>query len=158
MMDFPDLDGFVRHLSTLSDQLLLNQHSALQHVGQELEKDVKATYGNTQVDWQAYAPSTLMRRHELGHPDNEMLLMEGPLRESVSHTVDETKVVVGATSEYATAHEFGKEKIPARPVFSKVGYWNTKHIRDFMHYVSAKSIASQPIDVNEFVNVGSVGT
>lgn len=66
--------------------------------------------------WKPLAPATIkhrMKRHKKGNM--KILQDTGELRRSVKYEADTHSVKVGSNLIYARTHQFGRDKIPARP-------------------------------------------
>jgi hypothetical protein len=96
----------------------------LKEVGKAVKNKTKELIGHEQPEWPPLADFTKADRVAKGYPENEPLLREGKLRNSVGYKVDcgivKKDVSIGykvgyGTDEYAKAQEEGKGKIPPRP-------------------------------------------
>lgn len=111
----------VTKLAEAEVMIHVNARKALDRVGTRIEKTAKAEFGHYQdavgpfPEWAELAESTMAERGRLGYPENEPLLRDGTLRDSISHEVEQLEVTVGSTSEIAEYHEFGTSKMPPRP-------------------------------------------
>jgi len=89
----------------------------LETAGEEVEKNAKSKFGNYQEaigpfdKWEELADSTKADRVRQGYSENEPLLREGDLRDSISRSVEEDAVSVGSTSEIMVYQELGTKNI-----------------------------------------------
>ena len=82
----------------------------------ELIKDeAKAWIGQEHAEWPPLAESTLKAKAALGYEVPKPLLREGTLRDSIRAEVDGLNAEIGTDDPIASIHEFGTNKIPARP-------------------------------------------
>lgn len=66
--------------------------------------------------WKPLKPSTIKARNKR-HKTSRMKILQdtGELRRSIKYEADNEKVKVGSNLIYARTHQFGRDKIPARP-------------------------------------------
>jgi phage virion morphogenesis protein len=108
------------------------RHGLLESIGDEiieqtsdrLETGKRDPAGNTWKPWSDKYKKIVERKY----PAASMLRREGYLQQSLDREVNDYSVLVGATMEYAAAHQFGyKERnIPARPYLGL----SSENIRD----------------------------
>jgi HK97 gp10 family phage protein len=99
-----------------------NARAALETVAQRVEKTAKAEFGVYQdavgpfPEWAELAESTKEDRVAKGYAENNPLLRDGTLRDSISHDVKDLTATIGSTSQIMEYQEFGTSRIPPRPV------------------------------------------
>lgn len=119
-------------------ELALLQHEADKHALEKatklLQTKVKEKFGEYQpeagpfVAWAELAESTKQDRERQGYPDNEPLLREGDLRESVDRLVRDKEGFVGSNSDIAVYQELGTKSIPPRSTFGSAAVENMEVI------------------------------
>jgi len=90
-----------------------------------LQKKVKEKFGEYQRGWPELTDATKLDRVRKGYPENEPLLRDGTLRESVEVNVGDISASVGSNNPVMIYQEKGTVKtgwngargIPPRPVF-----------------------------------------
>src|SRR4051794_31194046 len=118
MKSFNSFADFSRHLGTLA--VIESEHHALEQCGEIVEKAAKAKIGKYQqgagpfAAWAPLAESTKEDRARLGYPEDEPLLREGTLRDSIEHKVVFPEAHIGSNSEIAVYQELGTKTIPPR--------------------------------------------
>lgn len=99
-----------------------------------LQRETKKMFGTYQQGagpfeaWPELADSTKEDRVKQGYSENDPLLREGDLRDSIEREVEKTEAIVGSTSEIMPFHEFGTSRMPPRPVFGIALYRNWEKI------------------------------
>lgn len=95
--------------------------------------------------WRPLAPSTLKQKQRLGY-SLLPLLRTGNLRNSFLGFYDKSKAGVGARAsyflggkafDYATAHQFGTERVPARPMLPPVPYAREVALTIYQRFVKS---------------------
>ena len=118
---FNSFAGLAAHLGIVSQRLRRELRPGLEKAGRILEAEAKSYIGHYQgaagefSAWESLSESTIKDRTSKGYYLDEPLLRTGELRESIHHTVGDTTVDIGSTSEIAEHHEFGTKKMPPRP-------------------------------------------
>ena len=123
----PDISlaGFMGHLAGLDVSLRAETEHALERAARVVEAEAKAEIGHYQgqagpfAAWAELADATKDDRARKGYAENEPLLREGTLRDSIHHAVEVTgategKAVIGSDSEIAVFQELGTQRIPPR--------------------------------------------
>lgn len=111
----------VTELAAAEVAIHVNARRALERVAVKVEKTAKSEFGHYQPEtgpfpaWAELAESTKDERARLGYSEDEPLLREGDLRDSIEHEVSELEAVIGTNSDIAEYHEFGTSKMPPRP-------------------------------------------
>ncbi len=109
---------------------------ALEKCAQRIEDTAKSEFGSYQdatgpfPAWAELAESTKEQRVALGYSEDEPLLREGTLRDSIEHETHGAEAVIGSTSEIMPYHEFGTSRIPPRPVLGPALDRNEEFIKD----------------------------
>lgn len=115
-----DLVGFAAHLARLPVLVAIEQHAALEHAAQLVEKRAKDKFGEYQqaagpfVGWAELADSTKADRVAHGYSENNPLLRDGSQRASIGHRADVNEAVVGSDSQVMVYLELGTSKMPPR--------------------------------------------
>jgi HK97 gp10 family phage protein len=114
------LSGFIAHLTAASLAVRNHQHEALEKAARVVEAEAKREIGHYQGEagqfapWAELADSTKADRVRQGYAENEPLLRDGTLRDSIGHVVRGNEAVIGSASEIAVYQELGTDKIPPR--------------------------------------------
>lgn len=146
MKNFTSLGQFAAHLAKLSAVGPEVVNLAADKCGKVVEESAKAEIGNPWMygrqfgdfpQWEPLADSTEAEKARKGYPADAPLLRTGEMRDSISHTAEGGKVVVGAEDEKMVYHEFGTEHIPPRPVLGPALYMNQNRILIGLARVSA---------------------
>ena len=98
----------------MSLAIVEEQQESLEKAAQIVEKRAKEIIGHYQTDtgpfdqWRALAESTLSEKKRLGYapPDNP-LLRTGEIRESIEHTVEARRALIGSNNDIAVYQELG---------------------------------------------------
>jgi HK97 gp10 family phage protein len=122
MREFDGFGALAQHFETVMRRLPATEKAALSAIGAGVAERARAKIGNYQdaaggfPAWPPLAPATRAEKERLGYapPDNP-LLRTGDLRESITHTVVEKTVTVGATDPVGLWQELGTSRIPPRP-------------------------------------------
>lgn len=121
---------FANILMNIAAAMPVGVHKGLDAAGQIVETEAKRVLGTYDYSWPELAPATKKQRLSLGFPENEPLLRNGELRDSIGHTTQATEVDIGVPSkivgdgsrenpvrnigDVATAMELGTSRAPAR--------------------------------------------
>ena len=132
MREFGSLGELAMHVLERRVTMHVTLAEGLTKVVEKIEETARSEFGEYQpaVDgfpaWAELADSTKDERSRLGYPEDEPLLREGDLRDSIGHAVDEVALEggVGSADPKMVFHEFGTSKMPARPVFGPAGFRN----------------------------------
>lgn len=119
------LDGFLLHLAGMEIAMTAHTAHALEKAAVMVETEAKAEIGHYQGEagqfaaWAELADSTKADRARHGYAEDEPLLREGTLRDSITHSVEVTgpvagEAVIGSNSEIAVYQELGTSRIPPR--------------------------------------------
>jgi phage gpG-like protein len=122
---FTELNAFLRHqdhfihaIEFLATTGIVMDESTrlLDEFGRKQAEHMAAKIGVYQEGWPELSEATEERKAREGYPADSPLLAEGTLKDSFSHTIEETKMTVGSTDEVMIHHEYGTENMPPRPV------------------------------------------
>lgn len=108
------LDALRQRVQTMAG---LDTASLMPQLGEYLLASTQDRF-KTQTDpdggaWQALQPRTIKRKK---YNPTKVLTERGFLRKNLRYQVlNKTTVQVGSNLEYAATHQFGRDKIPARP-------------------------------------------
>ena len=129
-----DLGEMAAALALAGPEMALHLHHGLERVAKVIEATAKAEIGHYQdavgpfPGWPELAESTKDDRVRKGYTENDPLLRSGELLESIGHQVDGLEAQVGSTSELMVFHEFGTQRMPARPVLGPAAFRNKETI------------------------------
>jgi len=118
-MDLSALE-FIAKLGEMVIETEIATHEGLERAGQIVEREAKAEIGHYQEAagpfqaWQELAESTKDDRVKHGYSENDPLLREGDLRDSIEHKVEGHTAYVGSDSPIAEYQELGTAHIPPR--------------------------------------------
>ncbi len=121
MKEFQSLGAFAAHLVERQLETPVILHAGLEVVAAHIEKVAKDAIGEYQdapgpfAAWPELADSTKAARLAKGYSENEPLLREGDLRDSITHEVRGLEAVIGSESDIAEYQECGTATIPPRP-------------------------------------------
>ncbi|HQT38365.1 MAG TPA: hypothetical protein PK231_02995, partial [Acidocella sp.] len=94
-------------------EMVLAVHEGLEKAAQVVETRAKDIIGHYQQEsgpfdaWRELADSTKADRVQQGYSENEPLLRSGDMRESIEHSTDGSKAVVGSDDDKALWMEMG---------------------------------------------------
>ncbi|PZP48539.1 MAG: hypothetical protein DI601_00180 [Azospirillum brasilense] len=156
MPDTISLEQFAADLERAPMRMRRQMLPALRHVGSIVRHEARRRIGREHEDWPALAESTVADRVRQGYPADKPLLRTGALRESIDYEADAASlsVTIGSDSEYAPAHEFGAENLPARPVFGPAAEQITPEVLDVLAVAAARVVAGKTADRAFFNQVG----
>lgn len=135
MREFESVALFAEHLLTLEVAIAATTHRALEKAARIVEKDAKGQIGSYQEaagpfqDWAELAESTKEDRVRKGYTENDPLLRDGKLRDSITHEVEVHEAVIGSKSDIAAYQEFGTPTIPPRPFMGPAVFKNKGKIQ-----------------------------
>ena len=117
---------------------------ALDTIGAQIERDAKDEIGTYQREnmgelrpWDELTQATQADRVRAGFSANEPLLRSGTLRDSITHTVEGNRVVIGSDDPIALYQELGTHgpgvgpsgyHVPPRPFLATAAYRNRARI------------------------------
>lgn len=120
MMQFGSIGAFLLHLSERAMMATHAQTHALDVAARIVQDEAKHEIGVYQAAagpfgaWPDLADATKKDRSTKGYPENEPLLREGNLRDSIERTHNEHEAEVGSNSDIAVYQEIGTQRIPPR--------------------------------------------
>lgn len=123
-----DLLGLSALFAGLATEIELEIHESLKTVGKIVEDEAKDEIGTQQgaagptAAWADLADSTKETRVALGYPEDEPLLRDGDLRDSITHEIEGNTVSIGSDSDVGLYQELGTAKIPPRPFLTGAAY------------------------------------
>lgn len=118
--EFGSLAAFAEHIGTMIAAEVAAEHVALERSAKLIQKAAKAKIGEYQesappfVAWAPLAESTQAERARLGYPEDEPLLRDGTLRDSIQYRVGVGEAQIGSDLDIAVYQELGTDKIPPR--------------------------------------------
>ena len=116
-----------------------------------VQKDAQGRLGEYQdaigdyPAWVELADSTKADRARQGYAENDPLLRDGTLRDSIvtEHTV--MQAVIGSKNPIAAYQEFGTETIPPRPFLAPAAEANKKKIHQMIGLAVAGALGGNPL-------------
>jgi hypothetical protein len=116
---------FIAFLSEAPHRVSEQARDALERAAQVVEGEAKSEIGHYQgsagpfTGWAELADSTKDERVRLGYSENDPLLRDGTMRDSIGHEVEMTglgegQAVIGSASQIAEYQELGTDRIPPR--------------------------------------------
>jgi HK97 gp10 family phage protein len=164
MMEFFDLGALAHHLMKETVGGFHQAHDGLEKAAQLLEKEAKAEFGAYQsaigpfAAWAELAESTKEDRASKGYSENDPLLRDGTLRDSIQHETEGLEAIVGSTDPIMEWQEFGTSKMPPRPVLGTAFYRNADKILKIIgHYSVSGIVGGDPIHHSLGYNIESGG-
>ncbi len=136
--EFGDLTSFIVHFEAVEIAMHEAAHVGLKKVAVLIEKDAKAQIGSYQgavgpfPAWAQLADSTQADRGRKGYAENDPLLRDGTLRDSISHEVEGLEAAIGSTSDIAMYQELGTSRIPPRPFIGPAAFKNKEKIENIL--------------------------
>ena len=112
--------GFVEFLGNLPAAVEAQTHEMLELAARVVEREAKDSIGEYHgaagpfAAWAELADATKADRVAKGYAENEPLLREGDLRDSIEHTVVGNEAHIGSNSDIAVYQELGTSRIPPR--------------------------------------------
>lgn len=114
------LAEFVGGIAGMVESVQHETHKALERAARVIEREAKKEIGHYQdeaapfVGWAELADRTKADRVAQGYPENEPLLRDGTLRDSIGHVVQGHEAAIGSNSDIAVYQELGTGHIPPR--------------------------------------------
>jgi phage gpG-like protein len=144
MREFNILE-FVTFLGVLKIESEVVNHVALERAAKIIEKESKDMLGHEHADWPPLAEATRADRERRGFDSDGPLLRTGQLRESISHTSNHEKAIVGSNLDRAVYHEFGTSRMPPRSFLADAAKAKLEEVVDtightVVHHVVGKGI------------------
>lgn len=153
-MQFSSFGAFADHITKLAHQHEKALKESLERIAVHVEKVAKEEFGHYQEAagpfpaWPELAESTKEDRVRLGFTENDPLLRNGALRDSIKHEVKDLKAAVGSTSPVMVTQELGGEVhspsgthiVPPRPVLGSALVRSKDFIRQEVGHASASAL------------------
>ncbi len=128
------------------------ENQTLGVIGDVLEKDAKEKFGHYQrgidfQEWQELADSTKADRVRQGYAENEPLLREGDLRDSIHHlvTLAMNNLTVYSDSEIMVYQELGTAHIPPRSVLGLTAFESVDIVKPILKEMLIAWVTDQKI-------------
>jgi HK97 gp10 family phage protein len=137
---------FAEHLLKAVAMEEIALHEGLKVSVKLIEKTAKNKIGHYQSesgpfqDWAELADATKEDRVRKGYSENEPLLREGDLRDSIQSEVRALTGVVGSKSPIAAYQEYGTAKIPPRAFIGPAAFENKKKIKAILGFAAFEGI------------------
>jgi phage gpG-like protein len=145
--EFNSFAAFAAHLLTREALIAESIHNGLKIVATKIEETAKEEIGTYQAEvgpfpaWASLADSTKADRVAQGYAEDEPLLREGDLRESIHHDVAGLEAVIGSDSDIALYQELGTAHIPPRPFLGPAAIHNEKVMLEILGAATVVGIA-----------------
>jgi hypothetical protein len=147
------LEGLIEKLATFPMEVAEFNHKAMEKACLVVEKEVKAEIGTYQTAvgdfpaWAELADSTKEDRVRQGYTENDPLLRDGTLRDSVTHEVDAdgSKGIVSSDSDIAVYQELGTSRIPPRPFFGGAAFRKAEHVQAILGTAMVGALAGPEV-------------
>ncbi len=113
-------------------------HHGLERVALKIQKTAVAEIGHYQAaagpfpEWPLLADSTENQKARDGYPADAPLLATGDMQDSIEHQVEGLEANIGTNDEKAVYHEFGTDRMPARPFMGPAAFNNKEPIRQLI--------------------------
>lgn len=120
MKDFRGIAAFVTHIAEIDAAQREEQAIGIKRAAVIIETEAKAEIGHYQeavgpfVAWAELADSTKADRVNQGYTENEPLLRDGTLRDSIEHRSNREEAMIGSDNPIAEYQELGTATIPPR--------------------------------------------
>lgn len=117
---FASLEEAARFLTARLAAIPAAEIAGFEAAATMIEEQAKSELGNYQpaagpfAAWPELADSTKADRSAHGYPENEPLLRDGTLRDSIEHSVDAAGASVGSNLDIAVYQELGTSRMPPR--------------------------------------------
>lgn len=98
---------FARDIAKVTATFAVYRHEVLEEACKIVEEEAKRVIGTYDYKWEELHPATKEDRLRKGYKENEPLLREGDLRDSISHYVGFEDGYVGSPSKIALYQELG---------------------------------------------------
>ncbi len=138
--------AFALHLAERAAAVEVAIHEGLDLAAAVVEREAKDQIGSYQdatgpfPAWQELAASTKADRVRQGYPENEPLLREGDLRDSIAHEVSGLEAVIGSESDIASYQELGTTTIPPRPFLGPAALKSKERIGKILGLAVAEAL------------------
>lgn len=158
--------GLIRVAAALQDTKSVNRRISIALFAW-VQRNFKSNGAMQSPTWAPLAPSTTREKTRLGYSP-QALLRTGNLRNSFHSYYDERLAGVGARAsyfrgkkgksakepfDYATAHQFGTRRIPARPMLPPEKYARDVAVAMYKNFVGA---ATNPKNVAKAIGGGAI--
>jgi HK97 gp10 family phage protein len=137
---------FANHLLQAVAKEELALHEGLKASVKLIEQTAKKKIGHYQNEsgnfpaWPELADSTKVDRVKQGYSENEPLLREGDLRDSIQSEVKGLTGIAGSKNPIAAYQEYGTSKIPPRPFIGPAAFQNKKKIKAIIGLAAIEGI------------------
>ena len=120
------LAGFAAALRTAAGAMHAAERHGLEVGAKLIEHEAKSLIGTEYPAWPALADSTVREKAAKGQTGRvsatDPLLATGEMRATIGHQVENRTALIGTPDPVAVFHEYGTERMPARPVFQPAGF------------------------------------
>ncbi len=139
------LVGFVEHLAAMTIEIEHETQEGLEEAARIVEREAKAEIGTYQPEagefaaWAELADATKDDRVKQGYTENDPLLRDGTMRDSIEHMVIGHTAHIGSDSAIAEYQELGTARIPARSFLGGAAFRKAPEVAEVIgsHFVTA---------------------
>ncbi len=132
-------------------RIVASLEGGLDRILDRIDRTAKSEFGVYQGPagpfpaWAELAQSTKDDRVAQGYSENDPLLREGELQESIAHEREGLEGVVGSISDIMPYDEFGTEKMPPRPVLGPAAVRNKSAIETLVGAALVTGLIGQDV-------------
>jgi hypothetical protein len=150
-LEFTSFGQAAAHCAKLALAVHEADHIALDQATKLLQKKVKEKFGEYQpeagsfVAWAELAESTKQDRERQGYPEDEPLLRDGTLRDSVERAVRDSEGFVGSNSDVAVYQELGTKNMPPRSTFGSAAVENMEAVVNIVGEGAVAALVGQQV-------------
>lgn len=132
--------GFAAKLTAITVALETGRHHALEEAAKLVETEAKRVIGTYDYGWPELADATKEDRNRKGYADNEPLLRDGALRDSIEHkVVSREEAQIGSDSDVAVAQELGTATIPPRSFLAGAAAHKEKEVVEILGHHTVRA-------------------
>lgn len=142
---------FAEHLLDVAAKQELALHAGLESALKLIKKRAKQKIGHYQgevgpfQDWAELADYTKEDRVKKGYSENQPLLRDGTLRDSIVHEIGLIDGIVGSKMDIAAFQEFGTPHIPPRPFIGPAAFEKKEEIKALIGFASFSGICGKEL-------------
>jgi hypothetical protein len=142
VIEFGTLADLAAHLAKETVGGLTHTRDGIAAAAQLLEREAKAEFGHYQpaagpfASWPELADATKADRVAQGYTENDPLLRDGTLRDSIKREVEDWEAIVGSEDPVMLYQELGTERIPPRPVLGTALWLNIDKVQKLVGFAA----------------------
>ena len=151
MKEFHSLEALALHLGEMAIQQHEMGKHALERAAILLQGEAKKKIGTYQgaagefVAWAQLADSTMADRAHQGYPEDEPLLRDGTMRDSIERKSDAQEAHVGSDLDVFVYQELGTEKIPPRSVLGATAVEKGEKVAEIVGEAATAALVGQGV-------------